>query len=834
MSSLLLCVCLVSLALFTNVNALQMKASHFYDLVDMLILLGVIPDSPRTQTDFQRYVDLNVTRPPECPVSNDVYACDDNAQITFLNATASIGGARSRINRLDVASDLVVIRNFVGVVAFVGLPYRLHFIDSVWLTSSAIGDEFAHRLSQTTEFIFRNVSLPYYDFNVLIGPTRPLSFSRCQFYNVSVNCPVPQWLWPCFNATNVSPPCVNRTTLPPISSFGRELDKCASTYFCDSICTPPQPALCDLYYKNYLPSTPGFSTVEIRLFFLAEAISIDFQSNTDGLLVRIEIWDWFLLDWIVIDFGATDRTEKQSNLPLPPVLTNRFRVTFEQWFDTDFVTGLLFYRAMIGTTAPPIIPKVPLCPPGESFSERSVLDETLADSLCIGRLCQLSCKNAVNFTFDRAVVPQLLVIEGGNRWIGAELVSTPSQRTRVYRYNMSTTPINTVTLAPEVGVISRIRLIGMPESGGLPSPKLPSRIGLPGIFVKRVVAALPTGFLRVANASSCAAVPLPLGAIAVSSVQASSVYTYTSNGDLLRCAADGASWINETSSAKLAQLTLNRGAPTPLRKLVAVDRQLLAVVSASNILHDGSVTRALVNRRIVQTSIDVLDVATGVWFNNLLQHDVRRNISDIDLVANQNGSSFAVVERDSGEATVFDWRPFAFKLIACSENTDCHSCLTNMANVELCRWCGTRCASQQVNCIGNETSTRNVTLCPLVTTTTTTTTPTTAITNTTTTSIATSTETNTSLTNTAVQTVGPVNQTADPLIPLYAVLGAVGVLALIVAIGVAVWRFRTHPAQEEAKPIPLADVPAKPAGHYEDGQILSSGVGAYEEGNFNS
>jgi hypothetical protein len=836
----------ILLLFVTLSHSVRMQASSFSELVYFLVPLGVLPDSPRTQRDFQRLVDLDLTRPPECPLANELYTCDINGTITSLNITTATGGRRSSIAHLDVATDKTVVRNFVGTVTFTSLPSYTEFVDSVLLTFASPIDRFALLLSQATKFIFRNVVLPNYNFTVLMGPPMPmqLNSSRCQFINVTINCPVPQWLWPCFNATDVSPPCISRTGPVPFSDYGDEFPTCAPSGICSAECDPPPSAdtICNPAYKPYFPSKPGFSTIVLYSFFVAEAIKVDFESVTRGLLVRIELWDWFTLKWVVLDFGATDRSEDQSNVPVPPVLTNIVRLTFEQWFPIDYVTRTALLRAQLGYEAPPIVPKVRVCAPGESFSERSMLDETLADSLCIGHLCQLQCNYAANFTFDRAVVPQFVVIEGGNLWPGATLVSTPSLRTRAYLYNVSSTPINVVAVPPEVGAVSRVRLIGepVPGSGGLPSPTLPTQIGLPGIFVKRIAAPLPAGFLSADN-SSCAAA-LRVGATVVSSarVGANVSFVFTSGGDLLRCGADGASWINETAAARLSRLTLNAGAAIPGRKLVAVDRQLLAVVSASSILHDGSVTRALVNRRILQTSVDVLDVATGLWFNNLLQHNIYRNISDIDVVANQNGSAFAVVDRASGEATVFEWRKFNYTLIPCSENTDCRSCLSNVANIELCRWCGTRCASQQVICGINEGSTRNVSLCPLPTTTQTTTSSAIATTNATAAPLPSAAASGFDSSDNRVQTSAlmPVSHMSDPLIPLYAVLGAVGLLLLSGAIGAAVWRHlrrREDAPAARQEPIPLAPVAAQTS-HYEDGDIFSGtpAGGAYESGEFNS
>jgi hypothetical protein len=542
--------------------------------------------------------------------------------------------------------------------------------------------------------------------------------------------------------------------------------------------------------------------------FIGIAQALEAMVKVRSTIIKIEVWDWQALNWSVIEFSFPERTVSANvgyvTYKLPPAISNRIRVTLEQWFpSSDAVLGLDWTRSVLGVQPGSghggNIPRQ--CALAESTSTRSMLDETVADSYCIGRLCQFACQFANNFTFDRSVVPRFVVIEGGSLWNGAPLEAMPSDDTRVYRYNASSQPINTLNLTAVSG-LKRVRLIGDPVNGEpLPMPKLPIKRGMPGVFVKRRMRALPSGFAPNSTAgagkSQCQAA-LPGGTFSTA-VVANVTFVFTNAGDLLSCTMNDGNWINETDAARLTKITVNSGAPVALRRLVSVDDRLLMVVSAYTVLHDGSTQRQLVNRVVVSSGIDVLDVASDSWFNNLLQHDIGGNITDIDVAAHRNGS-FAVVSQESGAAMVFEWRPYPYKLIECGDNQDCRSCLSNEANDEMCRWCGSRCASLQASCVGNERSTVNASMCEQLTMATTTMTETTKPTSTTaTTEIGGDSGTLMDSTVASLSIgISATSSSTDPFIPLYAVLGAVGGLAVVGAIGALVWksRRRSHSAAE--------------------------------------
>jgi hypothetical protein len=798
---------IVLMPLLAVVCGVRMQSSFFNDVVEALIQLRIIADIPITVADFNEMVRLNVSEPPECPFTNEFFSCNDRGVLESLTLTVPTLPANQSHPRFFLTSTANVrLRNFVGELIVMS-PYssrKLEIYDSILVNASRPNCEFRSAdarvddckffvvfdTERNANFILSNVTIVDNKFQ-LPQLTRPVNSSiACSFRNVSLSCPIPQWLAHCFNVTTAAMvPCVAQN-FNASDAFVALPERCTRRsrghLTCVTVCNPPPLAgfrclvplqLGEMAENGYFPATPGFSTIELFYDFVGIANLLLVRARMTGLLRRVEIYDWYTFNWSVVEVPESPRGINfypvDSEFGLPPLLTNRVRVTLEQWYvDNDVVNDLSVTRALPGESL--VKPKVVTrCAAPDSFSARSNLDEAIGDSFCIGRICQQPCQSEVNFTFDRAVVPEFIAIEGGPLWTGAELVATPSDQTRVYRYNVTSSAVKVLNISVDLTAVTRFRLIGSPANNEpLPAPTLPPR-GFPGIFVKRWLRSVPAGFANATTIQATATCP-PLPANAVSSTSVANVsFAFTSDGNLLQCRAT--SW--DPVAAKLTVPVVNRNAPVVARKLVAVGHRLLGVVMASNVLHDGSTNRLLVNRRVISTAIDVLDVRENVWFSNVIQHEIRCcNISDVDVVVHRNASAFAVVDRASGAASAFEWRPFPYELTDCGRNSDCRTCLTNEANAELCRWCDTRCVVQLASCFPNESSTINATLCKNVETTTTMTT-----TQMTTQMTTTGSDGNSSTSSAANDSLVAMtmDDNADPLIPLYAVLGAVGGLAVI-------------------------------------------------------
>jgi hypothetical protein len=314
-----------------------------------------------------------------------------------------------------------------------------------------------------------------------------------------------------------------------------------------------------------------------------------------------------------------------------------------------------------------------------------MLDETFADSFCLGRMCQFACRSplpATRFSFGRMVLAHLLVIVGSEDvWQGGRFVAMTSANTRLYELDGTATDS---VLVSGVRNVTHIRLVGDPVLGGLPGPSQVPAIGrLPGVFVKRFEVAVPAG----------GAILSPIHEVIIANESTVSTalvrnvtFATTQSGTLWK--RDAGDWM--LVDAKWTTIATNLGASPVARSLVAVDNRLLVVVSADTNVHDGSVKPLLINRLYVQTPIDALDVSSGHWYADLLQHAIKKNISDIDVVQ-WNASTFAVVDRVSGNAAVFDWRPFpADNAPICESFVECESCLATVA----CHWCANRCVAR--------------------------------------------------------------------------------------------------------------------------------------------
>jgi hypothetical protein len=392
-----------------------------------------------------------------------------------------------------------------------------------------------------------------------------------------------------------------------------------------------------------------------------------------------------------------------ETVSLANFFTSRVRFTVELWSLSDRMGGVSVAWVPLFLTESAELPEpTRVCAPPVSLSRRSMLDETRGDSWCIGRICQAACRRAANFSFDKVVAARFLVLEGGDVWRDGQLVATPSDRTRVYALNGSHLSAVSVN---DAGAITRAWLVGDPVANlsTVPTPAFP--VGLPGIFVKRfrasVTGASPVRVPALFDGQSTA----PDTMVSVVSV-ANATVALSGNGTLW--------WFRNGTwqvlpSTGLSTIVVNRDGVAPARRLVSIGSRFVLVIAASTVLHDGSKLPLLVNRLVTQNALDVFDTKnSGAWFTDVLQHDIAKNMSDVELVQ-WNSSMFAVVDSATGAASVFDWQPFATEPRACAENTDCQSCLATEANIAACRWCSSssRCTGLFSTCAPNESSVVN-------------------------------------------------------------------------------------------------------------------------------
>jgi hypothetical protein len=456
-----------------------------------------------------------------------------------------------------------------------------------------------------------------------------------------------------------------------------------------------------------------------------------------------------------------------------PMLTSRVRLRFESLLLGDVLGAIVLVGALrpIDAYAPP-----PLCAPPFALDNESMLDETRADSLCVNALCQEPCVVGIGaapaaaaadgrrtVSFGVAVAsPAFVVVEGDatamlddNAAAVATLVNQTSVNTRVYALRANASH-QTLTL---VGGDARVRLVGQPLAGDALPSTLPSSLAprVPGLFVKRRAAATavvvpadgcPVQLISPRVGATCVwsakraifvggsgdgapsarvdvfdraanrwaaplTAPFESSNASAALLRDATLFVMTA-GVVQRLDLESGRW--SVPSWPLSELALNDGQAAPPRKLVAVGDALLVVIAAFvQPFHDGLRRPLLAGRRVVDTPLDVVVVARDVVYRSLMTHDFDTDIGALDVLPLRNGS-FAVARRDGdGHATLFEWRPLAYELQECTEQTACDACINDFRNVESCRWCSAlgQCLARTSSCTP---SLLDASMCPILTT----------------------------------------------------------------------------------------------------------------------
>ena len=754
----------------------------------LLLNSGRLPVSPSTPQDVAVWRDHGlVDWPVDCPRRFSAWSCDADGSVSHVNVSFMLP-ARTWVSdttawrAIDAAT--LTVKGFYGFSANAMFAKRVEVLDSIFFGSWRFTPQFPFQATDHLSLV--NVSMPSFD---LANTGSLFSPTSCEFVNVTLRCPVPSWLWRCFANATSAPPCLpySGTDVEPAGLIYN--DTCSP---CSPVCSPPARADFSCA-SNYLPSLPGTALIEKTLpfpqFFTNARV---WTAGVVGNVHALELFDWATSNWTrIFEEEAPLRRNAMSEDFFPPrrIFTNSLRFRVELRLPREAITSIELLTDDWTDILMPLSPPPLTCDSvAVSFNNRSMLDETAADSWCIGRTCYDACtRYATDFTFARTVKAQFLVIQGGEVWREGVLVATPSSGTRVYKLDGNETDRVLVT---GVGKPRRVRLVGDPVTGSLPAPTLPKRLGMPGVFVKTFAAAIDSGGVVVGGG----VVGAPNGTVTAVRVR-NVAFASTSDGRLWQAAAN-ASW-SAVSAAALTPFVPNEGESAPTRLLAAVADRLLVVLLSNTKIHDGTQQPLLVNRKLVQAALDVFDVERGVWFTNLLQHDIERNSSDVDIVQ-WNATAFAVVERATRAASFFAFRPFPYNLTSCAANSVCALCVSSEANEEPCRWCGGRCVSRLASCTSDETSTIEAANCPATTTAVSTTTAAaTALSggagNATT--IATTLTIPSSTAAATNASVAPQQATADPLLPLWVVLG---VLVALGALLIAFVLFLRHRAAARA------------------------------------
>jgi hypothetical protein len=271
------------------VASVRMSRDHFAHMVDSVIQMRMIPIIPTTESDYHLLESMRLVEAPDCPFSNHVYSCDANGRLSRLTLTAPTLGHNMSLEfyvGFSLVDCILTIRNFVGVLRFYSsmaflrnltlVDSTLLFVPTPFCKQPTVCDFIVPLLTNATSLVLRNVTLFNGDDRYMWSQSERVPDSvvvglrDCQFENVQMACPIPQWLAHCFNASDVaSVPCIS----PPQNSSAFRVappvhDCQTHTFSCVITCTPPPATgfvcnLTDHLRQGYFPETPGFATIEL-------------------------------------------------------------------------------------------------------------------------------------------------------------------------------------------------------------------------------------------------------------------------------------------------------------------------------------------------------------------------------------------------------------------------------------------------------------------------------------------------------------------------------------------------------------------------------------------
>jgi hypothetical protein len=417
----LVALCLLTATVFCAAIAKQVSTLEFGLVIKSLIESGVIRDVV-DESDLTALRAAGLIDMVDCPLNTTYFECDADGHVVRLRIAPTIPGIYDLLSFREL-NDLknITVEDFEGYVS-----WTRRYVASVTVRRSIL-HEFI--LPYAGLLVLENVQFTRLNWNVSLP-----NIVKCDFVNVSLPCPIPDFvLQTCFNRTASTGCWTSPPKIPPMTTF---YTRPCITGPCRATCSQPATGFT---CTKFFPLTPGPSNViSISYPFLSEAVELIAKTNgTIGQISRIELFDLRLGQWtLALDRPMPARSyAEEEKFKLPAILTNRVNITLEQWPSLGDSVEVALARSSWPERAT-LTPRQPICDEPVTMTDRSMLDETLADSWCIGRICQRACSNAQNFSFARPVLPLFLVVEGGELWSGATLEATPSYETRVYRLPM--------------------------------------------------------------------------------------------------------------------------------------------------------------------------------------------------------------------------------------------------------------------------------------------------------------------------------------------------------------------------------------------------------------
>jgi hypothetical protein len=215
------CCFLLTLTLSVQV---ELNSGAAVRLTYMLQSLRVLKDVPAaTAEDVDQYYAAQLAEgAPQCPTRTPFWSCNEQGQIDEVTVRGD--GSAAPVDFLLMSAGAYfpntswVLSDFVG--SFVDFAYysgarRVVGENLVLLRSSGRGS-----ISTTFPFQARNLTLTNVTATEVAYDDENFKFAHCAFTNVTLRCPVPRFLLPCFNqstpvclSTNVTSTAVAPTSL---------------------------------------------------------------------------------------------------------------------------------------------------------------------------------------------------------------------------------------------------------------------------------------------------------------------------------------------------------------------------------------------------------------------------------------------------------------------------------------------------------------------------------------------------------------------------------------------------------------------------------------------
>jgi hypothetical protein len=857
-----------------------LSEGDYSSLIAMARVNHYIESSPRIASDLDGWRLVELLERPNCPnnASNPLFQCNADGDLTRLSFTGN--GRRWTATASDAvlspfnlfrtgmpALTNVTLANYEGAGDIYSLVVSrrqrtLHMViaNCTFWDQPIVGrDMWLNLLSVAASVTMTNVTNPRFRFTprFLTAPVPDL----CTFVNVTFQCDVPEQLWVCYGNASVAPECKPPQWDLPDDHI-KLVDPCPisdldSNYICYANACPDrapvgnatQPLPCgkpDDLKPSYRPALLGLNTIDLSWAGLAYARYLQIEQDPVTIVTHIDVFDFDTGQWVVVFddpvpprdayIGSVHDAATVVQYMLPPVRTNRVRFTAEFVLPTDKIAYVKLERVLNVTSAviPLPTPKpVVECAKPLTLGGRALLDETIGDSFCVGRVCQDVClTNGVlpatlaNLTVGVAVVPKYVVVFGGTG-TASTMSTEPSFGTRVFAVESSSASPSTrvelsgggnVRNAKRVRVVSERTASDMTTSSEVTIAAAQVIRQLAGTWVKRlrgnVTATTYSGALAVQRTQDAwpttfagsTSAPFDAQNASVVAFNATSsmalVYGAANDGVLDRWwrfdATNDLMWRSIVAPLRPAYVNQSSAAAAAVaerrRVLVAVAASgasgglVVAVGAVVNERYDGRRNSSLAARRAVQTPVDLFDVERNVWIAGvLLEHNIERPVSELQVVTTKTTATTTTiaVTTNGTMSFEFEWRPFTVALRECTEQTECSSCLQSNLTLDLCQWCGAQCLPRSAPCGSRTERCEEVTTTSsLVSTTSTATTTMTTIVNTT--------NANASTTASSSAAIGPVTSSSESglssgtVIAIAVPVAIVGTLLLAAAVAGAV------------------------------------------------